>query len=112
MSNSLVTGTFAFLNSKAEVMSAVIDTMTKLGRKGPSVDRLLGKVSGPIKKKHTPFFRCNAEVTISEKAGTTTVFIAVICERDEEANKVYSVGAYRQITTWLLGRDKGLTLQL
>ena len=83
-----MTGTFNFQNSKAEVMSAVIDTMTKLGRKGPSVDRLLGTVSGPIKKKQTPFFRCNAEVSISERAGTTNVFIAVICERDDEANKV------------------------
>ena len=112
MRNSLVTGSFAFRNSKEEVMTAAIDTRTKLGRKGPDVDRLLGKVSGPIKKKQTPFFPCNAELTISEKAGTTTVFIAVMCVRDEEANKSYSVSAYRQITTWLLGRDKGLNLHV
>ena len=93
-------------------MAAAIDTMTKLGRKGPSVDHLLGKVSGPIKKKQTPFFGCNAELTISEKAGITTVFIAVICERDEEVNKSFSTSAYRQITTWLLGRDKGLILHI
>jgi hypothetical protein len=109
VNDSLVTGTLNFANSKHEVMDVLIDTMTKLGRGGPSVDRLLGKVSGPIKKKQVPFFRCNAECTVSEKAGTTTVFIAVICEVDHEASKKYSQDAYRQIIKWTIGPNRGLS---
>ncbi len=109
MSNSLVTGSLTFANSKHEVMTVLIDTMTKLGRGGPTVDRLLGKVSGPIKKKQVPFFRCNAECTVSEKAGITTVFIAVICEVDHEASRQYSQAAYRQVLEWTIGPKRGLS---
>jgi len=109
VSNSLVTGSLTFANSKHEVMNVLIDTMTKLGRGGPTVDRLLGKVSGPIKKKQVPFFRCHAEITVSEKAGTSTVFIAVICEVDHEASRRYSQGAYRQIIEWIIGPSRGLS---
>lgn len=91
-------------------MNVVIDTMTKLGRGGPKVDRLLGKVSGPVKKKQVPFFGCDAEITVTEKAGVSSVFIAVVCRRDEDASKKYSFDAYRQILTWMIGPAQGLTL--
>ena len=109
MHESLVTESIQFANSKDEVFAVVIDTMTKLGRGGPEVDRLLGKVSGPIKKKRTPFRTCNAELTISEKAGITTVFIAVVCEHDSEASSSFSIEAIRQIIPWLVGVKRGLS---
>ena len=112
MHESLVTDTIRFENSKQEVFDVVIDTLTKLGRGGPEVDRLLSKVSGPIKKKQTPFRRCQAEITITEKAGISTVFIAVICEHDKEVSRGYSMDAYRQIVAWLIGPSRGLKLLL
>ena len=108
MDKSLVTGSLKFANSKHEVMNVLIDTMTKLGRGGPTVDRLMGKVSGQIKKKQVPFFRVNAECTVSEKAGTTTIFIAIICVVDHETSRKYSQVAYRQIIEWLIGPSRGL----
>lgn len=110
MNESLVTEKFLFANTKDEVLKVVIDTMTKLGRGGPNVDHLLGKVSGPIKKKRTPFRMCNAELTISEKAGITTVFVAILCENDTAASRSYSITALRQIAPWMLGPARGLTL--
>lgn len=55
MQPSLVTESIQFANTKDEVFAVVIDTMTKLGRGGPNVDRLLGKVSGPIKRSAPHF---------------------------------------------------------
>jgi len=110
MHESLVTESIQFANTRDEVFAVVIDTMTKLGRGGPSVDRLLGKVSGPVKKKRTPFFMCSAELTITEKAGVTSVFIAVVCEHDSESGRSYAIQALRQIFSWLLRTDSGLTL--
>lgn len=110
MNESLVTEKFEFANTKDEVFKVVIDTMTVLGRGGPNVDRLLGKVSGPIKKKRTPFRMCNAEFTISEKVGITTVFVAIICEHDTATSRSYSITALRQIAPWMLGPARGLTL--
>ena len=112
MNESLVTGSLQFDNSKHEVMDVLIDTMTKLGRKGPAVDRLLGKVSGPIVKKRMAWFTCSAEITVSEKAGVSTVFIAVICRIDHEAYRHYSLAAYRQIIQWTIGPKRGLTPKL
>jgi len=91
-------------------MDVVIDAMTKVGRGGPKVDRLLGTVSGPVKKQQVPFFGCDAEITVTEKAGVSSVFIAVVCRRDEEATKKYSFDAYRQILTWIIGPGRGLRL--
>lgn len=108
MQPSLVTESIQFANTKDEVFAVVIDTMTKLGRGGPNVDRLLGKVSGPIKKKRNPFRSCTAELTISEKAGITTVFVAVVCEHDSEASRSYSLDGMRQILPWLIGVKRGL----
>ena len=109
MQNSLVTESIQFANTKEEVFAVVIDTMTKLGRGGPKVDRLLSKVSGPIKKKRTPFRTCSAELSISEKAGITTVFIAVVCEHDSEASRTFSIEALRLIIPWLVGAKRGLS---
>jgi hypothetical protein len=109
MNDSMVTESFAFANTKEEVFTAVIQTMTKLGRTGPRVDRLLGKVSGPIKKGRTPFRLCSAEFTITEKAGITTVFLAIVCEHDSETSKSFSIEAMRQIIPWLVGVKQGLS---
>lgn len=109
MQASLVTESIQFANTKDEVYKVVIDTMTNLGRGGPRVDRLMGKVSGPIKKKRTPFRTCTAELTISEKAGLTTVFIAVVCEHDSESSRGYSLEGMRQIVPWLIGVKRGLS---
>ena len=108
---SLVSGTFEFSNSIDEVYSAVIGVMTVLGRGAPKVDRLLGKVSGPLKKKQVPFYRCNADIDLHHKAGITTVTIAVLCERDEESSRIYSLDAYKFLIRWLLGKKYGLKLR-
>jgi len=110
MNASMVTESLSFANSKNEVFVVVIDTMTKLGRGGPKVDRLLGKVSGPIKKKRVPWRMCSAEFTISEKAGVTSVFLAIVCEHDSENSRSYSIEALRQIIPWLVGPARGLKL--
>ena len=110
MSGSLVTQTLTYENSKEEVFAAVIDTMTKVGRGGPNVDRLLGKVSGPVKKKQVSWRKCRAEFTISEKAGITTAFLAIVCEDDTENSRFYSLKALREINQWLLGVKRGLKL--
>lgn len=110
MNGSLVTESLRFANSKDEVFAVIIDTMTKLGRGGPKVDRLLGKVSGPIKKKQVPWRKCNAEFTISEKAGITTAFLAIVCEDDTENSRFYSLKALREINQWLLGVQRGLKI--
>jgi hypothetical protein len=103
---SLVTHSYKFRADYKQVMSEVIHIMSVLGRKGPEVDRLLGKVSGAVRKKATPFRMCHAEITVSKEGPLTSVFVALRCEQDEEVNRTYCLSALRQITGWLLVKGK------
>jgi hypothetical protein len=107
--SSRVTSVFDFEANPEDVMSQAIHVMTILGRRGPEVDRLIGKVSGPIRKKAVPFRQCSAELVVSKKGTGASVFVAVWCEQDLEINRSYSIDGLRQITTWLLSRKSGLT---
>lgn len=103
---SLVTHSYKFKSDYKQVFSEVVHVMSVLGRKGPEVDRLLGKVSGAVRKKATPFRMCHAEITVSKDGEYTNVFVALRCEQDDEVNRTYCLSALRQITTWLLAKGK------
>ena len=107
--NSKVSVVYDFESSQDAVLSQVIHTMTVLGKGAPRVDRLLGRVAGPIKKKAVPFRGCFAEVVVTSLPGRVSVFVSVVCEQDKEVNRHYSLTALRQISTWLLASKNGLS---
>ena len=106
--SSRVTHVFDFDSSHEDVMSQAIHVMTVLGKSGPKVDRLLGTVSGPIRKKAVPYRQCSAELVLSKKQSVVSVFVSVWCEQDLEVNRTFAIDGLRLITTWLLSKKSGL----
>jgi hypothetical protein len=106
--NSRVTHVFDFDSSHDEVLSQAIHVMTVLGKAGPKVDRLMGTVSGPIRKKAVPFRECHAELVLSKKEAMVSVFVSVWCIQDLEVNRTFAIDGLRQITTWLVSKNSGL----
>ena len=108
--NSRVSDSFRFENSVQDVYKVAISVLTRLGRGGPKVDRLLGKVAGPIKKQQVPSRQCMAEINISVKAGIVTMNIIVTCEHDEVSSKIYSLNAFKLLVRHIFAKQNELRL--
>lgn len=108
--SSLVTQNLTYSDDKQQVITVLIGVLTKLSRKGPEVDRKLGKLSCEIRKPHTPWFTTFAEVQVSQLGGKTSVLIAIRCERDLMQNRQYCVRSLKAMLGWLLAPGNGLNL--
>lgn len=107
---SLVTQNIQYANTKQEVITGLVPVLTKLGRKGPVVDRKAGKLQATIVKASTPWRRTSVEVTVTEQTNRTVVVLAVACEKDDEDGRSYSVKSMQQLIRWLISPDLPLTL--
>lgn len=107
---SLVTQSMQYANTKQEVITGLIPVLTKLGRKGPSVDRKTGKLQVKVVKASTPWRRTSVEITVTEQTDRTSVVLAVTCEKDDEDGRLYSVKSMQQLVRWLISPDLPLTL--
>lgn len=107
---SLVTQDIQYANTKQEVITGLIPVLTKLGRKGPIVDRKAGKLQAKIVKASTPWRRTSVEITVTEQPDRTAVVLAVTCEKDDEDGRSYSVKSMEQLVRWLISPDLPLKL--
>jgi hypothetical protein len=107
---SLVTQSIQYAEGKQDVISGLIPVLTKLGRRGPSVDRKSGTLEANIVKSSTPWRRTSVQVTVTELNGRTSVLLAVKCEKDDEDGRTYSVKSMQQLVRWLISPETSLTL--
>ena len=109
--SSLVTQKLHYLDDKQQVITVIIGVLTKLGRKGPSVDRKSGVLFCEIRKPRTPWFGTSAEVIVEATSSGTNVVISITCEKDDISNRAHSVRSMKALLRWLLVPSNGLHLE-